>query len=1299
MATVLLSSAGSALGGSAGGSLLGFGAATLGRAAGAVAGGLIDQQLLGRGAQPVESGRIDRLRLQGVGEGEPIPRLFGRMRVGGQLIWASRFKEHVDEGRQGGKGGGGARTREYSYTISIAVALCEGPIRRIGRLWADGNEVSLADFNYRLHHGGPSQAPDPLIDDIEGGAPGFCDIAYVVFEDLPLSAFGNRIPQLNFEVWREPEPADADDGGVSLSEMVRGVAMSPGSGEFSLDTEKVRRIVGPGRTTFENVNTLSEEPDLLSSLDQLEAEAPNCGAVSLIVSWFGDDLRCASCEIRPAVEVAEKETAPTSWRVSGIGRGAATVVSRDENDRPTFGGTPSDGSVIRAIREMKARGFKVMFYPFILMDVPPDNENMDPWSGQAGQPAFPWRGRITLNRAPSVAGSADKTALAETEVDGFFGAASNDDFTPSGESVSYSGPQEWSFRRFILHYAHLCALAGGVDSFCIGSEMRSLTQIRSDSSTYPAVERLRTLAGDAREALGSDTKIGYAADWSEYSSHRPSDGTGDVFFHLDPLWADQAIDFIGIDNYLPLSDWRYVEGHADEAAKSIYSLSYLDANVEGGEGYGWFYADADARAAQDRTPIIDTAHGEDWIFRTKDLRSWWESPHFDRPGGARQSAPTAWTPRSKPIWFTEIGCPAVDLGANQPNVFVDPKSSESALPYFSRGVRDDYVQRRYLEAALGHWADPARNPVSAIYGGRMIDLERTFVWTWDARPWPDFPNRLSVWSDGMNHRLGHWISGRLGASPLADVVAEICRRADLEAFDVSELYGVVQGFMIDEARSGRAALQPLMLSYAFDALESGGVMRFRHRDRPLDTRLMMEDVVASDEGGAALSLSRNSEGDLPRALRFGFIDSERDYETGALEARLPGTGSTRIEASNAPLLFDAGAARTIADRHLAEARAGREGGAVTSARRLLALEPGDIVALDRGPGEAKYRIDAIEDLGPRAATLTRIEPQAYAATPSPPQAMELAPVVPVGPVAHALMDLPLIEGSESDLRCAAFAAPWSGAVSLLSSDGAEFDEVARLRRPAVMGTLAEAAHAASPGVWTHGAGLVVRLFGGGLSAKSDLSVLNGANRAALMSPTGAWEVLQFQGAELIGDNLWRLTRLLRGQAGTEQNVGDPTPAGSMFVLLDGAVVDAPSPAAFRGVPRDWRIGPSRKPIGHDSYVGFTATDDAVRLRPYAPAHLRADKNPLTGDVLIGWVRRTRIDGDNWAAIEPPLGEAREAYHVRIGGAPPVETASPTWLWTADAQSAAGLSGSVEIAVSQLSDQFGPGPETKVTVDV
>ena len=252
-----------------------------------------------------------------------------------------------------------------------------------------------------------------------------------------------------------------------------------------------------------------------------------------------------------------------------------------------------------------------------------------------------------------------------------FGAATPGSFSVSSESVAFTGsPSDWGLRRMVLHYAHLCAAAGGVDAFLIGTEMPGLTTIRSGASTYPAVTAFKTLAADVSSILGAGTKIGYAADWSEYFGHQPQDGSGDVYFHLDPLWSDGNIDFVGIDNYLPLSDWRDGFDHADalEGWPAIYDRAYLQANIAGGEGFDWFYASAADRSAQIRTPITDGAAGKPWVFRPKDIRAWWTNPHFNRPGGVESGLATAWVPQSKPIRFTELGCPAIDRGTNQPNV-------------------------------------------------------------------------------------------------------------------------------------------------------------------------------------------------------------------------------------------------------------------------------------------------------------------------------------------------------------------------------------------------------------------------------------------------------------------------------------------------------------------------------------------------------------------------------------------------------------------------------------------------------
>ena len=93
MATILLSTAGAAIGGSVGGTLAGLSSVAIGRAVGATLGRVIVQRLRGLGALAVESGKVDRVRLTQAGEGAAIAQVYGRMRVGGQVIWASDFAE------------------------------------------------------------------------------------------------------------------------------------------------------------------------------------------------------------------------------------------------------------------------------------------------------------------------------------------------------------------------------------------------------------------------------------------------------------------------------------------------------------------------------------------------------------------------------------------------------------------------------------------------------------------------------------------------------------------------------------------------------------------------------------------------------------------------------------------------------------------------------------------------------------------------------------------------------------------------------------------------------------------------------------------------------------------------------------------------------------------------------------------------------------------------------------------------------------------------------------------------------
>jgi hypothetical protein len=252
----------------------------------------------------------------------------------------------------------------------------------------------------------------------------------------------------------------------------------------------------------------------------------------------------------------------------------------------------------------------------------------------------------------------------------------------------------------------------------------------------------------------------------------------------------------------------------------------------------------------------------------------------------------------KPIWLTELGCPAVDKGANQPSVFPDPKSSEGGHPHFSNGRRDDLVQRRFLESVLAAFdpqfgATAEFNPLSPITGGRMVDVSATHLWTWDARPYPAFPAATEVWSDGANWETGHWLTGRFGTAPLEDLVGAILADGGAAEFDVSALRETAEGYLVDRPMSARAAIEPLALAYAFDAAERSGTLTFRPRGGEAVAEIDEDGLVLPAEG-APCRLTRAQETELPREVSLGFSDAGADYRRAVASSRRLVGGSAHV---------------------------------------------------------------------------------------------------------------------------------------------------------------------------------------------------------------------------------------------------------------------------------------------------------------------------------------------------------------------------------------------------------------------
>ena len=647
-------------------------------------------------------------------------------------------------------------------------------------------------------------------------------------------------------------------------------------------------------------------------------------------------------------------------------------------------------------------------------------------------------------------------------------------------------------------------------------------------------------------------------------------------------------------------------------------------------------------------------------------------------------------------WVDEYGCGAIDKGTNEPNKFIDSKSSESSFPNYSNGLRDDLNQFQYLRATSGYWNDPANNPMSEVYGGPMVDMDHAYVWAWDARPYPFFPNQSDLWRDGENYLRGHWVTGRVSAWRLSSVVEEACALAGLESCDANGLHGLVRGYVVEQVTEPRAILQPLALRHGFDAIERGGDLRFRLRNGQADYAIDLDRTVRDSEMEGPLEAIRGNEVELAGRVRLRFVEAGADYDVVAEEAVLHDEAAHSVSTSEVPLLMTRAEGRQTVERWLAESRVATDTVRLTLPRSSLKMGAGDVIALSEAGGQGLFRIDRVEMMAhAQKLEAVRVEPENYRLLPFEEKLGSVRPFSAPARIAPFFMDLPLVTGQEVPHapHIAVTGEPWTGSAAVYSSDedaGYSLDQILQARTP--VGVTQAPLLPVTSGVVDRGAPLPVRMLHGALEGISDARLFGGGNLCAIGDGTpNNWELIQFRNAELVETETYSISYRLRGQLGTERDQIWPT--GSYLVRLDGTPQQIDLNEAHLGLERHYRVGPGSRPVDDASYTHAVLAFEGIGLRPLSPVHLRLSGKPGEARTAT-WVRRTRVGGDLWGTMDVPLAEESERYMVRVLEAQAVlreeMVTSPEWTYDLSAQSADGVSGAFTLEVAQISASFGPG---------
>ncbi len=493
MFATILGTLGKSLGANLGGGILG----ALSYAAATHLGHYVDNRLFNSKNHHFSEGfRLNDLSIQTATYGKYIPLLFGKMKICGNIIWSTPIQENPVK-ITSKVGGGGSKTKhthtKYLYSVSLAIAVCKGEISNINRIWFADQVIDQSNYTIRVYNGDEQQLPDPLIVQHIGQdkTPAFRGLAYVVFENLSLEEFGNRIPQISFEAVRT---LNAEN---STAHQIQSICVAPGVGEFTYDTipqYKKNKTKGNYKRSL-NLRHNNNLTEATLSISNLKNTLPNIKWVAVTVAWFANSLNIKHCQILPGVDSRNKITEPNTWKVAHYTRNTAYQIST-ENAKAIYEGTINDQSLIRYLQALRIAGYQIMLCSTIIVD-------------HQDKPS------------PSqITGDAQDVQKFFTDKDGY--------------------------NNFIKHYANIAAQHA--DAFLIGSEMTGLTSIQHTVDlSFPAVDCLLSLAREVKQIVGVQCKVSYAANYTEYHH------TQDNWHHLDTLWASKDIDFVGINAYFPLS--------------------------------------------------------------------------------------------------------------------------------------------------------------------------------------------------------------------------------------------------------------------------------------------------------------------------------------------------------------------------------------------------------------------------------------------------------------------------------------------------------------------------------------------------------------------------------------------------------------------------------------------------------------------------------------------------------------------------------------------------------------------------
>ncbi|HEY8354433.1 MAG TPA: phage tail protein [Methylophilaceae bacterium] len=530
----------------------------------------------------------------------------------------------------------------------------------------------------------------------------------------------------------------------------------------------------------------------------------------------------------------------------------------------------------------------------------------------------------------------------------------------------------------------------------------------------------------------------------------------------------------------------------------------------------------------------------------------------------------------------------------------------------------------------------------------------------------------------------------LSADPfLADVVADLLRRSGVkpEHIDTSELWVPIEGYRIANEGGADSNIAPLQAAWFFDPGEWDKKLRFVMRGGEPVAHLTYDDLLERHED-RAFKVERVQEIELLRKVNVTMIDSTAGWVPNKQTAeRRSATIKAVGESSTVfPITAKPDFAATVALKRLRVPWGEPHKFTYALGTRWSALTPTDVVTYtdQRGRKFVMRLAQLEEDYGritiQANSNATWVYKQTAIGTAAPPS----IPTVPAqaGDTVILPLDIPVLRDQDDELGyyIAVYGTGegWGGGLLQISLDGGA--TVLQSLDVTVPASVGETVTALAPEVSSeYLSEQVLRItIPETPESISYAELLRYRNLAAVQRADGSWEVLQWQTATQVSENVYDLSGLVRGRYATSP---DAVPAGAAFVILDASVL-------FLQV-QQWMVGQTI------SYRGITYNQNAddvpwksfVATSPKSqeewPVHMVRAERDGSNNVTVSWVGRARLGVE----VSPHHSKYFGGYRVMFSDGFAADTTNTTYT-------RASTPPGVTITVAPINTITGLGPASE-----